>query len=136
MGEGSKEEKAAEIFRLLKAKNFVILLDDMWERLDLLEVGIPHSNDQIKSKVVLTTRSERVCDDMEVDKRLKVQCLTTDEAFSLFCDKVGENTLNSHPDIRRLAKIVVKECHLPSSSPGDQCLAGELLEIGRKQYNY
>ena len=27
----SKKEKAAEIFKLLKAKNFAILLDDMWE---------------------------------------------------------------------------------------------------------
>ena len=48
-----KEEKAAHIFKLLKAKKFAILLDDMWERLDLLEVGIPHLNDQTKSKVVL-----------------------------------------------------------------------------------
>ena len=88
----------------------MILLDERWERLDLLEVGIPLPNDQTKSKVVLTTRSERVCDEMEVDKRLKVECLTLDEAFSLFCDKVGANTLNSNPDIRKLAKIVDEEC--------------------------
>ena len=107
----SKEEKTAEIFKLLKAKNFVILLDDMWERLNLLEVGIPDLSDQTKSRVVLlTTRSERVCDEMEVHKRMRVECLTPDEAFSLFCDKVGENILNSHPDIKRLAKIVVEEC--------------------------
>ncbi|KAL6335753.1 hypothetical protein AAG906_039516 [Vitis piasezkii] len=127
----SKEEKTAEIFKLLKAKNFVILLDDMWERLDLLEVGIPHLSDQTKSRVVLlTTRSERVCDEMKVHKRMRVECLTPDEAFSLFCDKVGENILNSHPDIKRLAKILlknVKDCHLPSSSLGDQWLAGKLL---------
>ncbi|KAJ9692227.1 hypothetical protein PVL29_011343 [Vitis rotundifolia] len=106
----SKEEKAAGICKLLKAKNFVILLDDMWERLDLLEVGIPHLSYQTKSKVVLTARSERVCDEMEVHKRMKVECLRPDEAFSLFRDKVGENILNSHPDIKRLAKIVVEEC--------------------------
>ncbi|RVX10947.1 putative disease resistance protein [Vitis vinifera] len=79
----SKEEKTAEIFKLLKAKNFVILLDDMWERLDLLEVGIPDLSDQTKSRVVLTTRCERVCDEMEVHKRMRVECLTPDEAFSL-----------------------------------------------------
>ncbi|KAL6312434.1 hypothetical protein AAG906_004802 [Vitis piasezkii] len=55
----SKEEKAAEIFKLLKAKNFGILLDDIWERLNLFEVGIPDLNDHTKSKVVLTTRSEQ-----------------------------------------------------------------------------
>ena len=51
----SKEEKAVEIFKLLKAKNFVVLLDAMWERFDLLEVGIPHLSNQTKPKVVLTT---------------------------------------------------------------------------------
>ncbi|KAL6334900.1 hypothetical protein AAG906_023705 [Vitis piasezkii] len=104
----SKEEKTAEIFKLLKAKNFVILLDDMWERLDLLEVGIPHLSDQTKSRVVLTTRSERVCDEMEVQKRMRVECLTPGEAFSLFCDKVGENILNSHPDIKGLLRLFRK----------------------------
>ncbi|KAL6335708.1 hypothetical protein AAG906_039471 [Vitis piasezkii] len=105
----SKEEKTAEIFKLLKAKNFVILLDDMWERLDLWEVGIPDLS-ETKSRVVLTTRSERVCYEMKVHEKMRVKCLTPGEAFSLFCDKVGENILNSHPDIRRLAKIVVEEC--------------------------
>ena len=47
---------------------------------------------------------------MEVHKRIRVECLTPDEAFSLFRNKVGENVLNSHPDIKRLAKIVVEEC--------------------------
>ena len=95
---------------MLKARNFAILLDDKWERLNLFEVGIPDLNDPTKSKAVLTTRSEQVCNEMEVHKRIRVECLTPDEAFSLFCNKVGENVLNSHPDIKRLAKIVVKEC--------------------------
>ncbi|KAJ9692931.1 hypothetical protein PVL29_011853 [Vitis rotundifolia] len=50
----SKEKKAVEIFKLLKAKNFAILLDDMWERLNLFEVGIPDLNDQTKlAKIVV-----------------------------------------------------------------------------------
>ena len=122
----SKEEKAAGIFRLLKAKKFAILLDDMWERLDLLEVGIPPLSDQSKSKVVLTTRSEIVCNEMEVDKRLKIECLTPAEALSLFCDKASHNLVNSHPDIRRLAKIIVEECKgLPLA----------LIVIGRSMAN-
>ncbi|KAJ9707588.1 hypothetical protein PVL29_002564 [Vitis rotundifolia] len=122
----SKEEQTAEIFKLLKAKNFAILLDDMWERLDLLEVGIPDLSDQTKSRVVLTTRSERVCDEMEVHKRMRVECLTPDEAFSLFRDKVGENILNSHPDIKRFANIVVNKCKgLPLA----------LITIGRSMAN-
>ncbi|KAL6335135.1 hypothetical protein AAG906_027195 [Vitis piasezkii] len=82
----------------------------MWERLNLFKVGIPDLNDQTKSKAVLTTRSEQVCNEMEVHKRTRVECLNPDEAFSLFRNKVGENVLNSHLNIKRLAKIVVKEC--------------------------
>ena len=73
-------------------------------------MGIPDLNDQSKSKFVLTTRSEQVCNEIEVHKRIRVECLTPDEAFSLFRNKVGENVLNSHLNIKRLAKIVVKEC--------------------------
>ena len=81
----------------------------MWEQLNLFEVGILDLNDQTKSKAVLTTRSEQVCNEMEVHKRTMVECLNPDEAFSLFRNKVGEDVLNSHINIKRLAKIVVKE---------------------------
>ncbi|RVW66933.1 putative disease resistance protein [Vitis vinifera] len=43
-------------------------------------------------------------------KNIEVECLACEEAFSLFRTKVGEDTLNSHPDIRKLAEIFVKEC--------------------------
>ncbi|RVW24660.1 Retrovirus-related Pol polyprotein from transposon TNT 1-94 [Vitis vinifera] len=69
----SVHERAEEIISVLQTKKFVLLLDDIWKQLDLLEVGIPPLNDQNKSKV-------------------------------------REDTLNSHPDIRKLEEIFVKEC--------------------------
>ena len=51
----TEDEKAVEIFNVLKAKRFVMLLDDVWERLDLQKVGVPSPNSQNKSKVILTT---------------------------------------------------------------------------------
>ena len=47
---------------------------------------------------------------MEAQKSIKVECLTQGEAINLFKKKVGETTLNSHPDIPQLAKISAKEC--------------------------
>ncbi|RVW72811.1 putative disease resistance protein [Vitis vinifera] len=35
----TEDEKAVEIFNVLKAKRFVMLLDDVWERLDLQKSG-------------------------------------------------------------------------------------------------
>ncbi|RVW77620.1 putative disease resistance protein [Vitis vinifera] len=106
----TKEEKAAEILRVLKTKKFVLLLDDIWERLDLLEMGVPHPDAQNKSKIVFTTRSQDVCRQMQAQKSIKVECLSSEAAWTLFQKKVGEETLKFHPHIPRLAKIVAEEC--------------------------
>ncbi|RVW23554.1 putative disease resistance protein [Vitis vinifera] len=106
----SKEEKAAEILRVLKTKKFVLLLDDIWERLDLLEMGVPHPDAQNKSKIVFTTRSQDVCHQMKAQKSIGVACLSSEAAWTLFQKGVGEETLESHPHIPRLAKTVAEEC--------------------------
>ena len=101
---GSKDD-------ILKTKKFVLLLDDIWERLDLVELGVPHPNgDDNMSKVIFTTRSEDVCHVMEAHQHQKVDCLASDEALSLFRMKVGEDTFNSHPEIPTLAEEIMKEC--------------------------
>ena len=94
----------------MKTKKFVLLLDDIWERLDLTEVGVrcPNGEDNM-SKFIFTTRSEDVCHAMETHKHVKIECLALDEALSLFRMKVGENTFNSHPEIPTLAEEIVKE---------------------------
>ena len=107
----SQDEKALEIFQVLKTRKFLLFLDDIWERLDLMEVGIPPLNNQNKSKLVLTTRSQQVCQQMEVQKMVEVKCLGEEEAFALFQANVGEDTLNSHPQIPNLARIIAQECH-------------------------
>ncbi|KAK4269413.1 hypothetical protein QN277_022573 [Acacia crassicarpa] len=104
-----QDQKAAKIYGVLKEKKFVLLLDDIWDQLDLKLVGVPHPKDT-KSKVLFTTRLENVCSKMQVQKKFKVEILTEKEALELFCMKVGEETLNSHPNIPRLAKKMAKEC--------------------------
>ena len=105
-----EERKAEEIRRVLKTKKFVLLLDDIWEPLDLLRVEIPPLGDGNQSKIVFTTRSADVCGGMAAQKGIKVECLEEKEALSLFQAKVGEDTLNSHPDIPKLAEMVAREC--------------------------
>ena len=72
-------------------------------------MGIPHLSNQTKSKVILTKRYEQVCDQMEVHKKIRVECLKPNGAFALFYDKVSKNIINSHSDIKRLVEIVVEE---------------------------
>jgi disease resistance protein RPS2 len=104
----SGEERPREILRVLRTKRFMLMIDDIWERIDLVNLGIPLS---IRlSKVVFTTRSKDVCGLMEAERRIRVGCLAREEALTLFQMKVGEETLRSHPDIPKLAKIVAEEC--------------------------
>ncbi|MBA0754980.1 hypothetical protein Gogos_022306 [Gossypium gossypioides] len=60
------------------------------ERVDLYQVGIPKPSQDNGSKLIFTTRSL--------------------EAWELFQDNVGNETLNSHPNIQNLAKQVAERC--------------------------
>ncbi|KAE8721192.1 putative Disease resistance protein family [Hibiscus syriacus] len=106
----SVDQKAEDIYGVLRHKRFVVLLDDLWERVDLNKVGIPKPSKENGSKLIFTTRSLEVCGEMEAQKNLELECLKSEEAWKLFQDKVGDETLNSHPDIPKLAEHVAKEC--------------------------
>ncbi|KAJ6751284.1 hypothetical protein OIU85_001780 [Salix viminalis] len=106
----SFDEKAVDIFNALSQKRFVMLLDDIWERVDLIKLGVPVPNMNNGSKVVFTTRSEQICGRMEAHKIVKVDCLEPEDAWDLFQRKVGDQTLCFHPDIPELARAVAREC--------------------------
>ncbi|XVF11418.1 hypothetical protein REPUB_Repub08aG0025900 [Reevesia pubescens] len=108
--EKTPDQKAQGIFRFLMDKKFVLLLDDIWEPVDLVKVGIPPPTQENGSKVVFTTRFVDVCGHMDAKKIIPVQCLPEEKAWELFQEKVGAQTLDSSPDIRQLAHEVAKEC--------------------------
>ena len=95
----SEDERAEEIFNVLKTKKFVLLLDDLWEGLDLSKFGIP-LNHQAKLKMVFTTRSKELCRKMKATKSIEVNCLPWEDAFALFQTKVGADTISSHRDTK------------------------------------
>ncbi|XWS51869.1 hypothetical protein CRYUN_Cryun11dG0019000 [Craigia yunnanensis] len=104
------DDKAAVIFRVLRRKKFVLLLDDLWERLDILKLGVPIPDNANGSKIIFTTRSEEVCGRMEAHRRLRIKCLLPEVALDLFRTKVGEDVLNSHLEIPKLAELIAREC--------------------------
>ncbi|TYH86125.1 hypothetical protein ES332_D01G020800v1 [Gossypium tomentosum] len=108
----SRDEKAGDIFNVLCRKKFALLLDDIWERFDLTGAGVPLPTQGNGSKVIFTTRSRDVCCQMQPNmaNNIKVECLPPGKALKLFEEKVGSETLQLHPDIRKLAKAVVEEC--------------------------
>ncbi|KAK8300557.1 hypothetical protein V6Z11_D05G394000 [Gossypium hirsutum] len=107
--EEDKLRRAAILSEMLKnAGKHVLILDDVWDKVSLEEVGIPEPSGSTGCKLVLTTRSEHVCKYMGC-KVIKVKPLLEDEALILFLNKVGPNIVQS-PTIMPTLKLVVKEC--------------------------
>ncbi|KAJ0970414.1 hypothetical protein J5N97_023291 [Dioscorea zingiberensis] len=107
LSETCRENTLYSAFR--RRKNFLIFFDDMWDNICLEEVGIPEPNKENGSTIVWTTRSNKVCNKMESQRDIKVECLHEEEAWSLFKEKVGgENVIS--PEIEPTARKVAKEC--------------------------
>ncbi|KAF8064789.1 hypothetical protein N665_1166s0004 [Sinapis alba] len=110
----TENERASRIKTILNRKKFVLLLDDLWSEIDLNKVGVPPPTRENGSKLFFTTRSKEVCKDMEVDDMMEVVCLSKNEAWELFQQKIGDNPIKSHHDVLPLArKIAEKCCGLP-----------------------
>ncbi|KFK40580.1 hypothetical protein AALP_AA2G014600 [Arabis alpina] len=105
-----ESQKADAIYNFLRKKRFVLFLDDIWEKVDLTEIGVPFPTTKNGCKVAFTTRSQDVCAHMGVKDPMEVQCLGETEAFDLFQKKVGKTILGSDPEILDLARKVAKKC--------------------------
>ncbi|MCD7454914.1 hypothetical protein HAX54_026509 [Datura stramonium] len=97
------------VARLIGQDNVLIILDDVWEALDLKRLGIPSgSNHNHRCKVTLTTRLRDVCEAMESQKIMQVGTLSEEEAWILFKQKAGNSV--DDPSLLHIAKDVAKEC--------------------------
>ncbi|KAK3439982.1 hypothetical protein EUGRSUZ_B00322 [Eucalyptus grandis] len=106
----SQDERIHHLSKFLTQKKFVLLIDDVWMKLDLSKIGVLRSCLENGSKVVFTTRLKEVCYQMKADEACEVQCLTQEEAMELFKNNVGKSTVHSHAEILELAKDIVLEC--------------------------
>jgi disease resistance protein RPS2 len=106
----SIETRASIMLSFLRRKKFLLLLDDLWNYLDLAEAGIPYPNGLNKQKVVLSTRYESVCGHMEAHNVVFLECLDPEKAWKLFKEKATEEFINSDPRIEKLAHAVAEEC--------------------------
>ncbi|CAA7044012.1 unnamed protein product [Microthlaspi erraticum] len=53
-----KSQKTIDLYNFLKKKRFVLFLDDIWEKVDLTEIGVPFPAPENRCKVVFTTRKQ------------------------------------------------------------------------------
>ncbi|KAG8480541.1 hypothetical protein CXB51_024588 [Gossypium anomalum] len=100
---------AGKLSEMLRGQmRYVLILDDVWRSFSLEDVGILEPTINNGCKLVLTTRSERVVQSMGF-KKVKVPCLSMEEAMNLFLGKVGQDML-PNPTLESLMKLAVREC--------------------------
>lgn len=103
-----ESEKAIAIHNVMKRKKYQYFLNDIWEKVELTKIGVPNPTRENECKVAFTTPSWEVCRRMEVYDPIEVKYLAKDVAWKLFKKKVGENLFRNDPEIRELAREVVR----------------------------
>ncbi|AEE85311.1 putative protein [Arabidopsis thaliana] len=107
--EESEEKLARRIYvGLMKERKFLLILDDVWKPIDLDLLGIPRTEENKGSKVILTSRFLEVCRSMKTDLDVRVDCLLEEDAWELFCKNAGDVVRSDH--VRKIAKAVSQEC--------------------------
>ncbi|TYI84934.1 hypothetical protein E1A91_D05G402300v1 [Gossypium mustelinum] len=93
---------------LMKTGSYLLILDDVCQRISLEDVGIPKPSADNGRKIVVTTRDRKVIQKMSC-KAVEVRFLSDEESFQLLLSKVGEDVL-ADPTIKPIMKAILKEC--------------------------
>ncbi|KAH7853616.1 hypothetical protein Vadar_004756 [Vaccinium darrowii] len=111
--EATMDENAIAIELWNKFKNgeqYLVILDDVWEVVDLKAIGIPITDGQRGCKVVLTSRNKDLLEiRMKTDSNFPIAELDEGEAWDLFKKQVG-NSMESQPGVESLAREVCQKC--------------------------
>ncbi|KAG5223503.1 hypothetical protein OIU76_016882 [Salix suchowensis] len=95
--------------RLERETKVLVILDDIWERLELDDVGIPSGSDNRGCKILMTSRDRNALyRGMDTKKLFHLQVLRENEAWDLFKNKAGDDIEN--PDLQPVAVEVAKRC--------------------------
>jgi disease resistance protein RPS2 len=95
--------------RLKRETKVLVILDDIWERLELDDVGIPSGSDHRGCKILMTSRDRNVLSrGMVTEKVFWLQVLPENEAWNLFKKTAGD--VVKYPDLQLVAVEVAKRC--------------------------
>ncbi|KAG5224012.1 disease resistance protein [Salix suchowensis] len=102
------KHRAAKLSKELRKKQkWILILDDLWNSFELHDVGI-HSS--LKGcKLILTTRSQTVCAQIDCQHKIQVKPLFEGESWTLFKENLRRHTTLSD-EVEGIAKAVAMEC--------------------------
>ncbi|CAB4286358.1 unnamed protein product [Prunus armeniaca] len=104
--ENTESGRARRLYRrLMEINSILIVLDDVWTKLDFEAIGLPSQLSHKGCKVLLTSRNSEVCNAMGSQEIFTIPVLTPEESWELFREIIGKPL--DYPD---LAKRVTNEC--------------------------
>eukprot|EP01018_Ginkgo_biloba_P026275 Gb_08717 [translate_table: standard] len=106
-GDSSEDERAMELYTTLKKKRFILILEDVWNNIDMDAVGVPLEKG--RSKIVLSTRNKEMIRCMDADQSIEVKPLVEDESWNLFQRRCFGNECIPR-EIEEIARGVAEEC--------------------------
>ncbi|KAK6933632.1 NB-ARC [Dillenia turbinata] len=95
--------------KLEKTGKVLVILDDLWEHLNVQAVGIPSPDKHKCCKIVITTREKDVCDQMDCkNNTFSIMVLSENEGWNLFKKMAGDCVTSA--EVEPVATEVAKEC--------------------------
>ncbi|XP_004296189.1 PREDICTED: disease resistance protein At4g27190-like [Fragaria vesca subsp. vesca] len=93
---------------IMRREKILIILDDLWDKIELSKIGIPSYKElqKFKSKVLFTTRKLKVCHAMKCQEKINLNILSERDSWNLFLRKAGTIPLES----QNVARKVAGEC--------------------------
>ncbi|KAK4254278.1 hypothetical protein QN277_009681 [Acacia crassicarpa] len=97
--------------RIAHVGKVLIILDDVWDELNLNNIGIQHGiHNKGRCCVLLTTRSLDVCATMGCQNTIKLDVLPMEDALNLFLSHATASVNDCPDDLKRVAQDIVNEC--------------------------
>ncbi|PHT73944.1 hypothetical protein T459_21221, partial [Capsicum annuum] len=106
----TNEQLAERVYRSLKGRKYLIVLDDMWSIEAWKHVRRSFPDDHNGSRIVLTTRLLDVASSASSGNSLhQMSFLSTEESWTLLCDKVFGDC--SYPlELEKIGRYIVHQC--------------------------
>ncbi|KAF3457906.1 hypothetical protein FNV43_RR02566 [Rhamnella rubrinervis] len=91
-------ERALELrHRRKNEEKFLIIIDNVWKQLGLLDIGVAFEDHLKGCKIVLASRSQDVLrDEMDVKNNFEFALLSKSEAWTCFWNIIGDGSLSVH----------------------------------------
>ncbi|KEH38432.1 LRR and NB-ARC domain disease resistance protein [Medicago truncatula] len=104
----TKEGRARELReRITKEKSILVVLDDIWRRLESTELGVPFGNDHKGCKVVVTSRDMNLLScEFGTQREFRLEVLNEEDSWQLFKKMAGDvvQDFNIKPIVVKVAR--------------------------------